>query len=399
MQSLQLLLKLRIKWFNLTAKNFILRYQNGLFVIVLFLPGVAVGDNLNLLFKALTTPFLNITNPENTITSRLIWFLVLQAIFVVFSRAQKTAITGGEFTKLLQSLPIDNGTNNKINLTLLLLANHFLWMIVMASFYYQLKSDSDINLLNLCSNLMLIFILLTTQYIAVFKWSLMNSVLLMLISALYLVSASLSMNYFGMFITATMWFLLAVKLSKPDIISIKITAMKPHITGLIKYNLYYQILFKATATASMFRFLFVCFLVIGFSLISQHLSNINEGNLFPYVMGFESLLAYYLSGFYVSFKDQRLRMDKLLMSLPVSKTFWLLRDVFTVIIISLVLHFILYYLIVDVIGLTQLTELMIYHIVVLTICYPLRVLIKQNQTLITFAVLSTITAITLYNYS
>lgn len=399
MQIQQLLLKLRIKWFNLSAKNFILRYQNGLFVLVMFLPGVAIGDNFNLLLKALTTPFLHIINPQTSIITRLTWFIVLQAIFVVFSRAQSTAITGGEFTKFMQSLPIDKGINNKINLILLLLANHFLWVIILASFYYQIESNSANITLNLLSNLMLVFILLTTQYIAVFKKSFKNIVILIFVIAIYILSISLRIEVAGLLITAIVWFLLVIKLTKPVLITIKRMTIKPLITGAIKYNLYYQMLFRASATTTVFRLLFVCFLIFGFSLISIHLANNNQGNALPYAMGLEALLAYYLSGFYVSFKDQRQRMDQLLTSLPVPKTFWFLRDIFTVTVVSLVFHLVLYYLIIGVITLTQMAELAIYYFVLLVICYPLRMLIKQNQTLITFAVLASITAITLYNYS
>ena len=160
--------KLRKNWFSLKAKEFIKRYFMGIVTLVIFLPGVAIGENFNLLVLSITKPFVLVSQIESPFIIKQLWLFILITIFVVWSRAQRSAIKGGDFAVFQESLPLTNNYKNKINVRMLLVANHFLWPVIIASyFYFPLLGDSNVLVL-LLRNSFLILLLIVIQYIVLF---------------------------------------------------------------------------------------------------------------------------------------------------------------------------------------------------------------------------------------
>ena len=399
MQTQKFLLSLRIQWFKLNAKNFLQRYQNGLLLFAFLLPGVAVGENFYLLFKGLTSPFIQISDSQTPFLNKLLWLLVLQLIFITFCRAQKIAITGGNFASYMHSLPLKEFNKSKLNIVLMLAANHFLWIIILASFYFQFQAFDSVNYLSLFNNVLLVLLLFTAQYVSLFKLNSKFISVLILINLLFISNDTGSFVWGWFLFVFVFWFVFALQLLNSDRIKIKNkTNMSFQLYGL-KNNLYYQILFKATTTSTFFRLIIIVMLMVGFTLISGNLTDNNSGELFPYSMALEALLAYYFSGFFVCFDDQRQSMKNLLITLPVTKTFWFWRDFLTVILLSSFAHLLLYVLLMPVYHANDLVNLMSYFVILLLICYPMRLFVKTHQTSLTFMVLIIITAITLFNIS
>lgn len=394
----QNLLKLRVQWFKLSTKEFLQRYQNGFILLVLLLPGVAVGDNLYLFFKGLTIPFIQITGSQTQFLDKFLWLVVLHAIFVTFCLAQKTAITGGNFSTYMQSLPLTSTVKNKLNVWLMLLANHFLWVTVLASFYYQFES-SDLGYLKYFKNALIVFLLLTAQYVALFKLNFKYVMALLILNLILLLNVSKNLVWVWCIFLIVCWTVLTLQLLKPSRIYYK-KPTKDFFNFLsLKSNFYFQMLFRANTTSTYFRLMIVVLLIVGFKLVSNNLAGNNSGELFPYALAFEALLAYYLSGFYVCFNDQRQFMHDLLISLPVPKFFWFIRDFLTVIILSLLAHMLLYILLLHVLNAKQLSGLFSYYVALLLVSYPIRIFVNRHQTSLTFVVLIIITAITLFNIS
>ena len=120
----------RIKWYRLQAVEIIRRYSFGIFTLVLFLPGVAINENLNLLLKAFSHPFLEISSLNSPFLYKLFYVIILLMIFITWSQVQKKAISGGKITKQMLALPITKSAKNSVDLFILLLSNHLLWIII-----------------------------------------------------------------------------------------------------------------------------------------------------------------------------------------------------------------------------------------------------------------------------
>ena len=101
------ILRLRRRWFKLQAKNFVSRYAAGLMVILIFLPGVAIGDNLQLLMGAVIAPFFALIHHNTSWHHLIIHMLLLIAVFMVWARAQQHAINGGLFMHYSIAQPVD----------------------------------------------------------------------------------------------------------------------------------------------------------------------------------------------------------------------------------------------------------------------------------------------------
>ena len=382
-----MLFTLRKKWFQLLAKNFIVRYATGLMVLAIFLPGVAIGDNFNLLMSAITKPLVLISQTQTPFLIKLVWLLVLQAIFIVWARAQRQAINGGDFAIYLQTLPINKNTQNKNNVYMLLLSNHLLWPLMFAGLYY-LPSIENAELMTVTFRyIYLLLLLISTQYVSVFKLQRTPILILSMLSLGLLIN-----------IGSGLVLILILLKSQGDYIKTRqqLTPINL-IPQFLSHNLYYQMLFKSAYTSTMFRLSIVTFLMFGFSMVAHHFININDNNLFPYSLSLEALLAYYISGFFVSFNDERQQMTPLLSTLPIKKTFWIVRDVLVIFLISSLIHLPFYYWQLDYLSSNTLWFMFIYHLSLLLLCYPIRVLIKNSQTLISFVVLFIITAITIFH--
>ncbi|MCF6299621.1 MAG: hypothetical protein L3J52_00630, partial [Proteobacteria bacterium] len=79
------------------------------------------------------------------------------------------------------------------------------------------------------------------------------------------------------------------------------------------------------------------------------------------------------------------------------KTYWVKRDISVMILITLILHTFYFIWTWHQFTPTTLQGLLLFHVLLLLVCYPLRILVKNAQTFISFVVLFIITAVTLFN--
>ncbi len=391
--------KLRKQWFKLQATNFIKRYATGLVVIAIFLPGVAIGDNFNILMTAVTKPFVMVSQEQSGFFNRMIYLLLLQVIFVVWARAQQYAISGGEFVKYMKTLPLAERTSRQHDTIMLLVGNHLLWPIMIYGCYLLLNHENGAQLSSVLRYGYLLFLLVLTQYISLFALNKSNIIMLLILSVGLSINTPWSQVWLviliiGSYITTKFLHItLAKDQAKNRLFPIK------WIPRFLSENLHYQMLFKANHTPVFFRLLLMLMLMGGFVLISDHIKAISRDNLMPYAMTLEALLAYYLSGFYVIFRDERAYMSSMLLSLPVHILYWPVRDVFALFVISIIIHTPFLWWHITHIGFNHFFSLMAYHLFLLMVCYPLRKLNDDKQTLIAFVVLFIITAVSIYHLS
>ena len=391
-------LKLRQQWFKLKTKEFIARNSAGLMVLVLFLPGVAIGDNFKMLMSGLSQPFLLLAAVDTPFVNKLLWIALLILIFIVWSRAQRLAITGGAFMTYLQSLPLNSKQKNVDDFRLLMRANHLLWVMIFASAYFLYQPTP--SLLTLFNYIFLLFFLFTMQYVAVFKPEKQSFISLGIIALTFIMP--LSKNSSWLRLIALALFLVFT------ILSLFVTRNKTTknneaprliLPYILSNNLHFQMLFKATLTSTLFRL----GLVTGFStsliLLSQHFIKTSNNELLPYAYVLEAVIAYYLSGFFIIFSDERKGMKHLFASLPLNKLFWVKRDIFVVILMALTLHVIYFIGLSHFFVIHSLFSLFVFHTLLLLVCFPLRTLVKKNQPFIVFVVLLIITVITIFNLS
>ncbi len=394
------LLKLRQQWFKLKTKEFIARNSAGLMVLVIFLPGVAVGDNFKMLMSALSHPFLSLASLETSFTQKILWLVVLVLVFSVWSRAQKQAITGGAFMQYMRCLPLNSKRKNWDDLNLLMRGNHFLWVVIIASAYF-LSQLPTLSLLIVFNYLFLLLLLFITQYSAVFKASNKAIITLVVIALLFALPLQAPLAWLRLIIlTLVLYFTLINLILKNDykIAKTNEKAQQFH-PKVLNQNLYYQMLFKATLTSTLFRFGIIAGFAILLLLLAKHFIAVSNNKLLPYAFVLEALLAYFLSGFYIVFSDERKGMSHLFASLPVKKLFWFKQDVFVVLLMTTLLHAVYFIWISHFFVLKSLVGLFVFNILLLLVCFPLRLKVKKNQTFISFVVLFIITAITLYNLS
>jgi hypothetical protein len=393
------LYKLRKSWFSLMTKAFIMRYFMGIVILVIFLPGVAIGENFNLLISSITKPFVFISQSSSPFMYKLMWSLVLLAVFVVWSQAQKQATKGGVFADFQESWPITESFKTKINVRMLLLSNHLLWPFMIASYFYLPFDNGESFLILVLRNTFIIISLLSIQYILLFKYSL--KFIGWSLALLFLFTMPLKPNIefyrlaacFGLMSLFVFHYLF--KENSFSQTHFKIRFLLP---AVISRNFYSQILFKSGLTSSLFRFLIMAGLMLGFTFSTNYwVEDLNE--LMPYYFALEAMLAYFISGFYVSFLDQRNNMKEWLITLPIKKHFWAIRDIMALILITTIFHGLFFIWAANHSEPITLLKAFSYHLLLLVVSYPLRVFLPEKQTFITFVVLFIITAITLFNLS
>jgi hypothetical protein len=392
------ILKLRIQWFRLKAREFIRRYFAGFLVLIVFLPGVSIGDNFKLFMTAATKPFLIVVLSQGTLVVLLFWLFIIASLVIVWARAQRMAISGGAFAIYMQSLPLSENLIQKNNLYMLLIANHLLWVFISTGLFF-LNQSSNVTVLDNFRYVFLILLLICLQYVSVFKPKKFNFLIISIISVVYLLPTN---NTIQWMVLITIFLILAlfiksfvnIKQLNYSTIGSSFNSQKPY---EFTHNLYLQILFKSGLSSSLFRFSLIIGIMIGFSLLANHFTSLNENDLRPYAYVIEAIIAYYLSGFYVSFADERKKMQALFDSLPLKKIFWFKRDVLILILIALMLHAGYFIWAQNHFRPETLQGLLLFNILLLCICYPLRTLVKNSQTFISFVVLFSITAITLFN--
>lgn len=391
----QTLLKLRKNWFNLKAKEFISRYSMGLLTLVFFLPGVGVGENFSMLMQAISKPFLLVSQLDSLFLNKLYGLFILITVFVVWARAQRQAINGGQFTLFLQTMPIKESDKVLMNIKMLLISNHFLWVLVCASYYFI--SITDNNVLTLfCRNTYALILLLLIQYIFVFKANIKNVLSIIGLCFIFIVNVSPSYEALRMIVSALLMLaFVCFVMFKEQSHRYSLTRYLL-LSRLVNKSFYLQILFKSGLTSSLFRVAIIVGLFIGFILAVDYWVK-DYSELTPYYLALEAVLAYFVSGFYVSFLDQRTAMNSWLITLPTKKHFWFVRDNTAVLLLTVLLHLPFYFWALQLSSIALLINVFIYHLILLVVCYPIRTLVKDKQTFITFVVLFIITAITIFN--
>ncbi len=391
------LLELRKQWFKLKAKEFMQRYLAGLLVLVFFLPSVAIGENLYIFLEAISKPLLIISSTEATFTSCVMWLLVVCMIFLVWTRAQSLAISGGEFMQYMQSLPITHMDKLKNSILMLLVSNHFLWAFIAAGLFFLYESSEN-RTQELIRYLFLTVYLLTLQFVSINKNNTKNYVVLTFIGLFFITPIKPNYEWVRVLTLSIMLiaYMHSLSMRKPNR---KADKNKKAIRVPFKINkgLYWQFLANSNLISTFFRFSIISFLMCGFALISQHLMGIGGDSLLPYFISLEGLIAYYFSGFFVVFKDQRLQMESLLLSLPVKATFWPSRDILVVFVLTLCAHLLFSFWSVNYFDISILLNVFLYHLFLLIIIYPIRATVKKRQTFISFVILFIITVITLFN--
>jgi hypothetical protein len=286
-----------------------------------------------------------------------------------------------------------------------LYANHLIWPLIFASYFY-LNGDGSLGLINaILRNSFLVLLLLSVQYISIFKTNTKSVFIQLSLSLLFLIDINPNFELLRLFVLMGLWVYLVFYL-----LTIKhtVTKLKPKTRSIhtshfisrgIGANLHYQILFRSCISSTFFRLATLLFLIIGFILASHHFAGKSNQDLLPYAIALEALISYYISGFFVNFSDQRKLMHQLLTSLPVKRLFWPVRDLFVVALISLVLHGVLFIWEQYYFSFKSLLFLLVYQLMLLLVCYPIRILIKQKQTYFSFTILFVITTITIFNLS
>ena len=395
-------LSLRTQWFKLKAKDFIQRYAAGLLLIAILLPGVAIGDNLKVFLLALTQPLLIASSPNETFLTQMHWISTLLAVFLVWVKAQKTAINGGPFTNYLKSSALESKTLNRTNFLMILIANHFLWVFVLFGFGHLLFTD-ELPILQVIRYVLLISILIAGQYITIFCE---KSMLIKKLSVIFLLLLVLTLPLSSDF----EWFRIAILSScltwfvvfwindknynqtfNPVGINTSQNTAKKNSKG----NFYLQMLFKSSFSTTSFRILWMVVILIGFILASDHLKTINNDSLDPYAYILAALLAFFLSGFYLLFKDQRSSMKQLLVTLPIARFFWFKRDFLAVVLISTCLYLPYYFWHLNQFNQLTTIKAWAFHLFLLLLSYPLRTCTKE-PTFSTFITLAVLTIVYIY---
>jgi hypothetical protein len=391
------LLKIRLSWFSLKTKQFINRYFMGVFIVLIFLPGVGISENFDTLLTAICKPFATLSQIDTNFIERQVNLNLLIVVLMVWIQAQKSAIKGGKFTVFLQSLPIKESQKKIINIKMLLLGNHLLWPFIIASYFY-IASEHHSTSLEIIRNSFLILLLLSTQYVLMFNRSAFNIFSVVGIGTIFtfqinteyeLYRLTFAFLIIGLFI----YFLLLKELTFVIKHPMRLYQLFQQI---LSKNLYLQILFKSSLASSLFRLSIIIGLMVLFTYACHYWVD-NNSELTPYYLTLEALLAYFISGFYVSILDQRNRMKLWLVTLPVKMYFWPVRDIFVIVLISTLMHGFFFFWALGKSELALLFNVFVFHLVLLCLCYPIRVFVIQKQTFITFVVLFIITAITIFN--
>lgn len=395
-------LALRVRWFKLKAKEFIQRYAAGLLVVALLLPGVAAGENLNILLTILSRPFVVTSDIKQPFSEKIIWAAVLTIVFLVWAKAQKTAIDGGPFNTYLKSMNLGSRTVKQTDFLMLVIADHFLWVFILFGFCSLFFLD-ELPVIHIIRYISLVIILIVAQQVIIFadrlirakKLSMVMLFLLILVLPLPfgLEGLRLALLILGLFWIQRGGFV------KKTLASTRLGFNHGSIgKRLSKPNFYMQMLFKASFASSCFRALLLVVVMTGFIITAEHFKSINDNNLEPHAFIVTAILAFFLSGFYLLFRDQRLSIAQLLTSLPISRFFWFKRDVLTVVLISTLLQLPYYFWLGNQFNYTTALKIWVFHVVLLLVSYPLRMFNKEPtfSTLITLMIL---TIIFVYNFT
>lgn len=157
-------------------------------------------------------------------------------------------------------------------------------------------------------------------------------------------------------------------------------------------------LIQSALTSTLFRLGVMALILVGFVLTSKHFFELNGNNNHVFAFIIEALLAYFLSGFYLLFKDERETMRDLLCSLPIRRFYWFKNDLLAMVAISLAIHVLYFPWQLDMFDFQTIPLAWVYHLFLLIVCYPLRTLPK-DKTFTTFVVLLILTIITVYKIS
>jgi len=369
-------------------------------VIAILLPGVAVGDNLKVFLLALTQPLLVISNPNGAFLPQLICGTTVYLTFLAWAKAQKTAIDGGNFAAYLDTLPMNPKMLFRTHILMVLLANHFLWIFICFGILHLIFADAA-QPVYLFRYSFLIVLLISAQYISVFSIKskpLIKLGLLYFLMLLLILPVPVNFEWFRVIsLTLLSIYLCHLITSKNTQALHKTNQETPYKKGL-KQHFYLQMLFKSSLSSTCFRLLWIAAIIIGFILAADHFKSNNEGSLYPYAIATTGLLAFFLSGFYLLFRDQRLTIKSFLVTLPIPQLYWIKRDLAAIFLISVCFHIPFYFWQLNHFNHLLIIKTWLFHILLLLISYPIRIKAKE-PTFSTFITLLITTVIYIYNFT
>lgn len=391
-------LMLRILWFKLKAKEFFQRYAAGLAVVALLLPGIAIGDNLKIFLTAITQPFLLVSSLKPSFLTQAACSLILVLVFSVWVKAQKTAITGGSFAAFLKTTPMPIQTVKWVDVLMVLLANHFLWVFILFGLFYSIF-DESVHSIELVRYIFLNLILINIQMSWINTSSKNNLFqITTCLALLLLLILPWPLNIEWIRVVLVFCGLLYITCFPPQINTHSHMAALSLSKLSLPQNLYLQMLFKAALASTCFRLLLILFILTGSCLLSSHFSELNQGNLTPFIFATISLTAFYLSGFLLLFRDQRQTIQPFLNTLPINQSYWIKRDIWAVTLISILVHLPYFLWQLKNFGVTELLKFYGLHCILLWSSYPLRNKAKE-PTFSTFIFMLVLTIFVIYNFT
>ena len=376
-------LKIRWRWFVLQASEFVKRNQMGVLVVLFMLPGVAVGDNLLIFYRFLSTPFLQVVDAQGAALNRIVAWLSLLVIFLAWAKSQEQAIRGGPFAIYMKSLPLLPKHWLKADALMLILSNHLLWVLLISPFVLENLDGASI------AHVVVLWLsLLLGQWLLIFSATMASFVLWVLGVACYLLLIPLLGNYASV-LTAVLFTgaVLIVVQSDGDE-----KAAPLHSWTVLKKlpfwpAFYVQMLFRTLLASTLMRVGLCLLLLMGFVQAQDHLSTLNDGNVRPFLWAVMALLSYWLSGLFVKFNDIREAHSDMWKSLPVKKTYWVFRDCLVLLALSLLIFAATWLMLPNLATIWVL----LFQWSLILVVYPLRVSGKSHQPFTTFSVILLIT--------
>lgn len=371
------LFETRFKYYQTYVADFLKQITAGLLIFVLLVPGIA--QHLGIFFQFITTPFKVINKQSEPIHIQAAYLLSLYLVFAIWSIVQKKGILGGDFRLFLKSQPISKLTGVFCDLSMLIISNHFLWLVLLASFFeFTQNGISHFTFIDsLERNFNLVLLLITFQYLLVFELK-RNILYLLIISSVFLIEFEQSLKLIQELIVFLGLFVLYWK----KLFSTQ-NNYDSSINNLFNFNYFarginLQILLKQNTGRFIFRFLVISLIALSYILFATKASESTYGNKQPFYIIFESMLCFFISGYFIYFKEQRRSISEFLSSLPVTFKYWLLKDLIPIILISLIVHSLILFFIINSVNATVILGLFLYHLFLLMMSYPIRMLCVKS---------------------
>ncbi len=334
----------RLIWYKQAMMERLLRFKHLVVILI-----ALIIPTLSALPALIVSPFLFIVLPHPTSTPLLTFLasLIVHTTYILWVALQKEAIMGGQTMTYLSSFPLPPSIQRKIDLKLLLVANHLFWLPIMVSFLFVIKSTHYGHLdsfLPVFHWLPLISSLLLAQWLYLHK----NFTLLILLCpgissmlafASWATTPSLSIVVSLTGILMVVWISLQKKHQPVQFIK-PLTFFKAKQKLRFNWKLLSfividcAILFRKYRQESSLRLVFSALSLIILYQISIR-SSLNIGQIYPIAIAIPLLIA---SGWYNKLSLEHKQYHYYLSSLPVSPKSWVFLDISFVFLITLSLQ-------------------------------------------------------------